>query len=598
MNAAAAAAAGAALAGVSAASAAEGGPGGPGGASGPSEAEQQGYTGEPINSATDWLGEAPVVDDADISQEYDTELLVIGMGNSGLFAARKAAELGCKTMVMEKLTEEAWSPIGCDMGVINGDYYLDMGCERIDPIELMNEWQRRYMDYPNPAYTKMYAERGGEMASWVRSVVPQEELDEYSNYYSFPNGRIHTVMDICGKKSFPGTVSYRDWNNNLGGGENQPALKHIYEYSVQALKDAGGQILYGTSAVVLVQNDDGDVIGAIGQDQDGNYVKVNTSKAVLVACGDYGANGTMVLALEDEIRELAEAAGLDTSDPSGFRGMGQDGYGHKLICWAGGYMEPGLRAAQNYTNGMGVPEMPVGGNYPIFGGDGRRFFNESISQFGGIGFLMRRPAGELVALITDSKCYDDVIYQSYEHCIPSTTNERERAMVREDLDNYKTGPDGFEVHGFTGYGLGTSTVYAGETLEELADTLGYEGEAKQNLLDEIAHYNEMCAAGEDTDWGRDPQIMRPIDTPPFFGISRVTSKGSVRPGLVQHGGVVGNDHQQVLRKDDTVIKGLYTTGNCLGGRFAVKYQTTQAGCSIGNAATLGYCVGEYIAQNG
>lgn len=559
---------------------------------------EKGPAGELITSATDWLGQAPVVDDADIAQEIDTEFLVIGMGNAGLFAARKAAELGTQVVVMEKLAEDMWSPIGCDMGVINGDYYLAMGCEEIDPTEYMNEWQRRHLDYANPYYTRQFATRSGECASWVRAVVPQEELDEYSVYYSYPNGRVETVMEISGKKSFPGTVSYRDWNNKLGNGENQPALKHIYSYSVQALEDNGGQILYGTSAVVLCQNADGDVIGAIGQDQDGNYVKVNTSKGVLVACGDYGANGTMVLALSDEIRELAEACNLDTSDPSGFRGMGQDGYGHKLLCWAGGYMEPGLRAAQNYTNGMGVPELPVGGNYPVFGGNGRRFFNEGISMFGGIGFMLRRPAGELISVVTDAKCFDDVIYQSYEHCIPSTTCERERAMVREDLDNYVTGPDGFEVHGFTGYGLGTSTMYAAETLDELADILGYEGEAKQNFLDEIAHYNEMCAAGKDTDWGRDPQIMKAIDTPPFFGKSQVTSKGMVRPGLVQHGGVVANDFQQVLRKDDTVIKGLYATGNCLGGRYAVKYQTTQAGCSVGIAATLGMCVGEYVALNG
>ena len=35
-------------------------------------------------------------------------------------------------------------------------------------------------------------------------------------------------------------------------------------------------------------------------------------------------------------------------------------------------------------------------------------------------------------------------------------------------------------------------VSAANTLEELADLLGYEGEAKQNFLDSIAHYNELC----------------------------------------------------------------------------------------------------------
>jgi hypothetical protein len=218
-------------------------------------------------------------------------------------------------------------------------------------------------------------------------------------------------------------------------------------------------------------------------------------------------------------------------------------------------------------------------------------------MFGGIGFMSRRPAGERICAITDANCMENMKYQSYEHCMSSVTCEREWNIVKEDMENYVTGPDGFQVHGFTGYGMNTSTLYAADTLDELADILGYEGEAKQNLLDEIAHYNEMCYAGKDTDWGRDPQLLKPIDTAPFFGSSSVTAKSGVRPGLVQHSGVLCNDFQQVLRSDDTVIKGLYATGNCIAGRYAVKYHTIQAGCSIGIAATMGMCVGEYIAEN-
>ena len=132
MNAAAAGAAVAVAAGASAALADE-----PKGPMGPAALDpEKGPAGELITSGTDWLGEAPVVDDADIAQEIDTEFLVIGIGNAGLFAARKAAELGTQVVVMEKLAEDMWSPIDCcDMGVINGDYYLAMGCEEIDPTE-------------------------------------------------------------------------------------------------------------------------------------------------------------------------------------------------------------------------------------------------------------------------------------------------------------------------------------------------------------------------------------------------------------------------------------------------------------------------------
>ncbi len=199
--------------------------------------------------------------------------------------------------------------------------------------------------------------------------------------------------------------------------------------------------------------------------------------------------------------------------------------------------------------------------------------------------------------IADGKWEENIQNQGYEHNMSSTTCAREWDLVKEDLANYKTGPDGFEVYGFTGYGMNKSKMYAAETLEELADILGYEGEAKQGLLDEIAHYNEMCAAGKDTDWGRDADLMNPLDTPPFFGMAGNTDKGRISSGMVQMSGVLVTDNFEVRRLDDSIIKGLYACGNDCGGRYAVQYHTLMAGNSVGIATTQGYVAGEHIAQN-
>ena len=53
------------------------------------------------------------------------------------------------------------------------------------------------------------------------------------------------------------------------------------------------------------------------------------------------------------------------------------------------------------------------------------------------------------------------------------------------------------------------TIYRADTLDELADLLGYKGAAKQNFLDSIAHYNELCYAGVDSDYGKDAPYMVP-----------------------------------------------------------------------------------------
>ncbi len=543
--------------------------------------------------APSWLGEKPEVP-SDIAKTIDCDLLVIGGGNSGIVAARKAAELGAKVVVMEKQPQDTWSPIGCDCGTINSQAYLDTGAEAVDEMAVFNEWQIRSFVRTMPYNAKVFATRSGEAADYVRGVVPQEDLDEYSVYYSFPNGRNKTIVNHSGYTSFPGTISYRDFNNKLGNGQNQPAWKVVMKANIDAAEEHGAEWLWQTSATVLLQNEGGDVTGAVGKGPDGN-VQVNAT-STLLACGDFSANGEMVLALQDEVRQLAEISGIDTTDPSAFMGMGQDGMGQKLACWAGGVMEPGPRAAMNFGNGMGAPGLTAVGNYPVFGPDGKRFYNDAQLQFGGQGFFARRLPGELLCTICDGKWEENIMNQGYEHNMSSTTCAREWDLVKEDLKNYKTGPDGFEVYGFTGYGMNKSKMYAAETLDELADILGYEGEAKQGLLDEIAHYNEMCAAGKDTDWGRDSDLMNALDTPPFFGMAGTTSKGRISSGMVQMSGVLVNDKYQVRRTDDTIIHGLYAVGNTAGGRYAIQYHAMLAGNSVGFAITQGMVAGEHIAQ--
>ena len=55
---------------------------------------------EPASS--DWLGTAPEIAEADITETVDTEVLVVGCGTGGWIAAMTAAEEGAKVLVVEK----------------------------------------------------------------------------------------------------------------------------------------------------------------------------------------------------------------------------------------------------------------------------------------------------------------------------------------------------------------------------------------------------------------------------------------------------------------------------------------------------------------
>jgi fumarate reductase flavoprotein subunit len=83
-------------------------------------------------------------------------------------------------------------------------------------------------------------------------------------------------------------------------------------------KKFGAQSFYNTPAQRLIRNAKGRVTGVIGKDKDGNYIKFNASKGVILATGDFGGNQEMVDAwcpkanLAD--RKLYTPAGANTGD--------------------------------------------------------------------------------------------------------------------------------------------------------------------------------------------------------------------------------------------------------------------------------------------
>lgn len=144
-------------------------------------------------------------------------------------------------------------------------------------------------------------------------------------------------------------------------------------------------------------------------------------------------------------------------------------------------------------------------------------------------------------------------------------------------------------------GDGGPNLWRADTLEELLGYLGMEGDVLQTALAEIEHYNEMCHAGIDADFGKDAKVMFPIEKAPFYG-SVSENTGVATAGLVTLTGLVTDGNLNVMKADRSgVIKGLYAAGNCLGQRYGVGYSTPTAGNSVGMAMTHGRVLGKIAA---
>ena len=328
------------------------------------------------------------------------------------------------------------------------------------------------------------------------------------------------------------------------------------------------------------------------------YVRYNAAKGVILATGDFGANPDMVVNLCTDINEQSLRCDIPREEMIGESNC--KGAGHKMGCWAGGYIEQAPRPCMNTNGGNAGPW----GTTPFLwlNDYGKRFMNEAMTPYIKPTTL-KQPRG-ILATICDSKYLDVMKQCSTDHFSPNwgaAGVDIIKIMDRMDEQMQSAvgkGAEGASVDGVYVIEYDNTMpdqVYAADTIDELLDYLGYAGDAKEQALATIEHYNELCHAGEDSDFGKDSVFMSAIENPPFFGSAQEnTGRGYV--GLVSLCGLVTDDDLRVLSSDlKTPIKGLYAVGNCLGQRFGNAYSTPAAGSSIGMALAHGYVAGKIAA---
>ena len=543
-----------------------------------------------MNKKPAWLGDEPQLADK-VEYTKDCEVLVIGSGQAGTAAALRCAEEGLNTICCEVQTWEEYDNYACDLTTYNSKFFLDKGAEKYDPMDIFTEYMVKALGHANQKIVKDYATRSGEALDWMLAELDPDYVAKYAHAVNY-KGNKHFQNPCSHSYYYVGMTQWRDTGTETNTNNN------MWPYTVRLLQqkavEKGCKYIYGAQGLTLV-HENGKVTGAIFTDIDGKYFQVNAD-AVIVAAGDFGGNPDMRLDLCDTLRNLAWSYGKDRTDVNNISSMGRDGSGIRMMLWAGATMEAGPRAGQ--AAGINSrPSFPFGGIWPIFGNDGKRFFNETITRHGSVGYLDMMPEGQKMVCVTDSNWDAYCEYQAYDHQAMDRSNDYMLEKVRKDMANYKTGPDGFSVQAFARYGNDPTTLYAADTLEELADIMGYEGDAKQGFLDEVKHWNEMCDAGYDSDWGADASMMHfKIQDPPFFAASSVTG-GNPSGGLCQHAAVCTDGEYRVLTGAKAPIPGLYAVGNCCGQRYGVQYHTPTAGNSCGSAFVTGYLAAEYVKND-
>ncbi|WP_251231160.1 FAD-dependent oxidoreductase [Adlercreutzia aquisgranensis] len=479
----------------------------------------------------------PIADD-DIGEIKDADVVIVGCGISGMAAARAAADEGAKVIVVEKSPRfNCRGSMGSQIGAVNSVYQQQAGYPRFDGNELVNRYMQDTLQMSKQSFLKYWVDHSGEDLEWFLELcnveilepgemVPEEGIN--GNVYimtkatALPSGRYPawpTAMSINFDPSFPEDAGFF--------------------YPMQSfqsdVESKGGEFLYATWGRQLVQ-EDGRVVGLIAQTADGNYIRVNARKAVVLACGDFGNNEEMVAYYAPQASNLT--CTYNCMDANG--DICNVGEGHQMALWAGAAMEKAPYAPMSHLTDVA--------DILLVDRSGKRFVNEELGAQSLSNVIMRCP-GEVAYCITGDAVGPKVL---------------------------QPGPDAKKPDPIA-------------TVEEAAAVVGCEAATLQDTID---RYNELAAAGEDRDFGKDPSKLTAIE-PPYY-----VYEGHPGSMLVIMGGIDCDDSCRALDKNGSAVSGLYVCGNTQGCRFGAEYPMTAPGISHGIALSLGRLAGVNAATLG
>jgi 3-oxosteroid 1-dehydrogenase len=167
------------------------------------------------------------------------------------------------------------------------------------------------------------------------------------------------------------------------------------------------------------------------------------------------------------------------------------------------------------------------------------------------------------------------------------------------VGRYVSGANPFQKRSIPEAVIEQGSVKRADTIGELARQIDVPAEALEHT---VHRFNEFAVKGLDPDFERgqsayniclgDPGFkpnaaLGPIDRAPFYATQ-------VYPADVGTcGGVITNEHAQVLNEQDEVIEGLYATGNITATVMGRTY--LGAGGSIANTMIFGYVAALHAA---
>ena len=522
----------------------------------------------PTGDENDWLGTEPDIDEAAITETVDTDILIVGAGNGGMFAAAYAAANGLNFRIIEQngnvQDTRHW------YGAIDSAAAKAAGEDPFDRAKLLSEISRYASGKCDQRVVKTWINESAAMHDFMRSILE----DKYGWVCDFTSGS---------EAAWPAENAEHNTDylfpveeHNYMASERESGLARN-ELLLQYIQELGYGVDFKTSLAKLEKNAEGRITGIIAQNMDDDhFIRYNAAKGVLLACGGYAGNPYMMQQLDPLGTSVTTACSYSPADK---------GYGIRAAVWAGANLDKEA-APMLFDRGIVAPGVDAGyvDSDSAFGG---KAFPGEIRQFnpGTQPFLKVNRNGERFA--NESCPYNDIVYAAA-HQPGRVYAQISDANMLEDAKRFHTIGCSAGTRKNTMEGLEKTFASAEEkgcffradTIEELADKMGFTGDAKDTFLATVERYNELYDKQNDEDFGKPAYRLSAIRTAPFYGYWLGASL------LTTEQGIAINEKGQALDTNNQPMAGLYITGDMSGSFFANNYPCLMAGVAMGRTLTF------------
>ena len=522
----------------------------------------------PTGDETDWLGKEPDIDEAAITETIDTDIVIVGAGNGGMFAAAYAAANGLNFRVIEQ--NSAVQDTRHWYGAIDSAAAKEAGVPATDKAKLLSEISRYASGKCDQRVVKTWINESAAMHDFMRGILE----DQFGWTCEFTSGA--EAAWPAENAEHNTDYLYPVQEHNYRQSESESGLQRN-EALQQYIEELGYSIDFKTSLAKLEKDADGRVTGIIAQStEDDHFIRYNANDGVLLACGGFPGNPYMMEQLDPLGTSVTTACSYSPSDK---------GYGIRAAVWAGanldkeaapmlfdrGIVAPGVDAgyveSENSFGGKAFPgeiKQYNPGTQPFLkvNRNGERFANES-SPYNDIVYAAAHQPGRVYAQICDANILEDVKRFHTIGCSAQTRNGGEK-YIQGKMDE----------------AIEAGALFKCDTLDELADKMGFTGAAKDTFLATVERYNELYDKQNDEDFGKPAYRLSAIRTAPFYGCWLGASL------LTTEQGIAINEKGQALDTNNQPMEGLYITGDMSGSFFANNYPCLMAGVAMGRTLTF------------